>query len=185
MLFAQLLKSQMKRLVLSALAALSLAACATTPTVYQPASGPGAVGYSEFRIETDRYRVMFRGGSNASERQVMDYALVRAADLTLSQGADWFRVTDRSMSFGPGPTSRSSFSIGVGGGSWGHRSGVGVGLGTTFGDVGYGGGGAPVASLEVLMGRGPKPPGLDVYDARAVRSSLGGGAPGPTPRPSA
>ena len=169
----------MKRLVLSALAALSLAACAT-PTVYQAATGPDAVGYSEYRIEPGRYRVMFRGGSSATARQVQDYALVRAAELTLAEGYDWFRVSDRSMSFtsgGGGPR----FSIGVG--SWGRSSGVGMGVGTTFGDSGYGGG-APMASLEVFMGRGPKPPGLDVYDARAVRGSLGGGAPAPAPRPS-
>lgn len=172
----------MKRLVLSALAALSLAACAT-PTVYQAATGPGTVGYSEYRIEPGRYRVMFRGGSSASERQVMDYALVRAADLTLAEGYDWFRISDRSMSYSAAGSSGPRFSIGVGGGSWGHSSGVGMGVGTTFGDTGYGGGGAPTASLEVFMGRGPKPPGLDVYDARAVRGSLGGGAPAPAPAP--
>lgn len=172
----------MKRLVLSALAALSLAACAT-PTVYQAATGPGAVGYSEFRIEPGRYRVMFRGGSSASQRQVMDYALVRAAELTLAEGYDWFRVSDRSVDVSSGGSSGPRFSFGVGGGSWGHSGGVGMGVGTTFGDTGYGGG-SPTASLEVFMGRGPKPPGLDVYDARAVRSSLGGGAPPPAPRPS-
>jgi hypothetical protein len=167
----------MKRLVITALAALSLAACASTPTVYQPAGGPSAVGYSEYRIEPGRYRVMFRGGSGASERQVMDFALMRAADLAIAEGYDWFRVSDRSMSYaagGGGPR----FSVGVGGGSWGSSSGVGMGVGTTFGDDGYGyGSGAPTASLEVFMGRGPKPAGVDVYDARAVRSTLGGPAP--------
>lgn len=164
----------MKRLVLTALAAISLAACASTPTVYQPAGAPGAVGYSEYRIEPGRYRVMFRGGTNASERQVMDYALIRAADLTIAEGYDWFRVSDRSMNYSSSGSS-PRFSIGVGGGSWGSSSGVGMGVGTTFGDNGYGSGyGTPTASLEVFMGRGPKPPGVDVYDARAVRSSLGG-----------
>lgn len=83
----------MKRLVLSALAALTVAACASTPTVFQAATAPGSVGYSEYRIEPGRYRVMFRGGSSASERQVMDFALVRAADLTIAEGFDWFRVS--------------------------------------------------------------------------------------------
>lgn len=176
----------MKRLVLSALAALSLAACASTPTVYQAATGPGAVGYSEYRIEPGRYRVMFRGGSSASERQVMDYALVRAADLTLAEGYEWFRVSDRSMNYSGGGGSGPRFSIGVGGGSWGHSSGVGMGVGTTFGDDGYGSGsGAPTASLEVFMGRGPKPPSVDVYDARAVRGALGGAPPPSAPGPGA
>ncbi|MDB5425200.1 MAG: hypothetical protein JWQ29_2616, partial [Phenylobacterium sp.] len=28
-------------------------------------------------------------------------------------------------------------------------------------------------TLEVVMGKGPKPPGADVYDARGVRSAVG------------
>jgi hypothetical protein len=40
----------MKRILIAALA-LSLAACATAPTLYQPAVGPQAVGYSDYRIE--------------------------------------------------------------------------------------------------------------------------------------
>ena len=40
----------MKRLAISAFALLSLSAC-ETPTVFQEATRPGAVGYSEQRIE--------------------------------------------------------------------------------------------------------------------------------------
>jgi hypothetical protein len=36
-----------------------------------------------------------------------------------------------------------------------------------------GGGPALEATIEIMMGRGPRPEGLDVYDARAVRSTLG------------
>ena len=163
----------MKRLALSALAALSLAACAT-PTVYQPAAGPNAVGYSEYRIEPGRYRVTFRGGDNASPEQVMDLALLRAADLALADGYDWFRVSDRFVSVADGGRGGPRISLGVGGANFGRHSAVGVGVGTGFnlGGGGYGGGVA-VATLEVLMGRGAKPPGLDVYDAHAVRGSLG------------
>jgi hypothetical protein len=39
----------MRRLIASALLAASLTACATAPTRYQPAYGPGAVGFSEQR----------------------------------------------------------------------------------------------------------------------------------------
>jgi hypothetical protein len=159
--------------VLSALAALSLAACATAPTVYQPAAGPTAIGYSEYRIEPGRYRVTFRGGDGAPAEQVMDFALVRASDLAIAEGYDWFRVSDRFMTVAPGGYGGPRISLGVGGADFGRHSAVGVGVGTGF-DLGGGGGdGAAVATIEVFMGRGPKPPGVDVYDARAVRSTLG------------
>jgi hypothetical protein len=158
----------MKRLLVPVLAALSLAACGT-PTVFQPATGPNAVGYSEYRIEPGRYRVIFRGGTDASPQQVMDLALIRAADLTLAQGFDWFRVSDRYVQ-GVGRSSSTSVGFGVGGTSFGSRSATSVGVGTGFN---LGGGQQLEATIEVLMGRGPRPPGADVYDARAVRSTLG------------
>jgi hypothetical protein len=157
----------MKRLVLPLFAALSLAAC-STPTVYQPATGPDAVGYSEFQIEPGRYRIQFRGGNGAPPEQVMDFALLRAADLTLAQGYDWFRVSDRYVR-GVGGGSGPTVGLGFGGMSFGRSTAVGGSVGTGF-DLG--GGPQLQASLEVFMGRGPLPPGLDVYDARQVRSRL-------------
>ena len=158
----------MKRLVLSLTAAAAVAAC-TTPTVYQPAAGPSAVGYSEYRIEPGRYRVFFRGGTGAPPEQVMDLALKRAADLTLSQGFDWFRVADRNVR-GVGGSYGPEIGIGVGGASFGSHSGGAVGVGTGFN---LGGGPELQATLEILMGRGPMPPGLDVYNAHAVSGTLG------------
>lgn len=152
-----------------ALAALAIAACATAPTVYQPAVGPKAVGYTEYRIEPGRYRVTFRGGPGAPPQRVMDLALVRAADLALADGYDWFRVTDRFVEGLPDRGPR--LGVGVGGGDYGRRSGVSLGLGTSFN---LGGGPASSATLEVMMGKGPRPPGGDVYDARALRENLGG-----------
>lgn len=158
----------MKRLVVVAAAALSLAACATAPTLYQPAAGPQAVGYSEYRIEPGRYRVTFRGGPGAPPQQVMDYALVRAADLAISDGYDWFRVADRFTEGRPDRGPR--VGVGVGGGDYGYRSGVSLGVGTTFN---LGGGPSLSTTIEVVMGRGERPRGADVYDARALRRTLG------------
>ncbi|MET0293388.1 MAG: hypothetical protein ABW042_00100 [Phenylobacterium sp.] len=159
----------MKRLLVAALAALSLAACATAPTVYQPAAGPSAVGYSELRIEPGRYRIIFRGGRGAPAEQVADYALLRAADLTLAEGYDWFLVSDRFVQQ-EGYGSGSSVSVGAGGSNWGHHSGVGLGVGTSF-DLS--GGPAFSQTLEVVMGRGAPPSTGDVYDAREVRRTVG------------
>lgn len=147
---------------------LSLGACATAPTHYQPI-GPGGVGYSELRIEPDRYRVIFRGGAGAPEAQVQDYALLRAADLTLAGGYDWFEVVDRTTrQTGYGG---ASVGFGVGGMSFGNHSATGVGV--SSGGIPLGGGPVLEASLEVLMGKGPKPQGGEVYDARGVRDSIG------------
>jgi len=148
--------------------ALALAACATTPTVYQPAVGPEAVGYSEYRIEPGRYRITFQGGPGAPADYVADLALLRAADLAIADGYDWFRVSDRFLQGRADRGPRVSF--GVGGTDFGRRSAVGLGVGTGFN---LGGGPAVAATLEVLMGRGPRPPGGDVYDPRMVRQSIG------------
>ena len=50
-------------LAAAAIATLGLAACETAPTPYQPASA-SALGYSEMRIENDRYRINFKGNSS-------------------------------------------------------------------------------------------------------------------------
>jgi hypothetical protein len=165
----------MKRaLLISLVAGLALSACPAQPTVYQPAAGPSAVGYSEYRIEPGRYRITFRGGPGAPAGYVTDLAIRRAADLALQDGYDWFRVSDRLLEGAPDRGPRVSVGVGggsssFGGGYYGHHSGsaVGVGVGTSFN---LGGGPAVSATLEVFMGKGPKPPGADVYDARAVQS---------------
>lgn len=158
-----------KRLVIPALAALSVAACASAPTLYQPATGPNAVGFSDYRIESDRFRVTFRGGPGAPPEQVADYALLRAADIALAQGYDWFRVTDRIMRQAA-PDNGPRLSLGTGGADFGRHSAVGVGIGTSFN---LGGGPALAQTIEVLMGRGPKPAGADVYDPREIRRAVG------------
>jgi outer membrane protein TolC len=162
----------MKRLILPALAgvalaALALAGCATQPTVYQAAAAPAAVGYSDYRIENDRFRVTFQGGPGASPQYVSDLALLRAADLAIASGYDWFRVTDR-FTQGRGD-SGPRVGLGLGGADFGRRSSVGVGLGTSFS---LGGGPSVQVTLEVMMGKGERPRDRDTYDARSLRQNL-------------
>ena len=90
----------MKRtfLTLAAMAALAggLAACQTA-TPYQPLR-PGyadAGGYSDLRLEQDRWRVTFQGNSLTSRETVESYLLYRAAELTVAQGYDWFETVER------------------------------------------------------------------------------------------
>ncbi len=164
----------MNRVLLIAAASLSLAACAT-PTVYAPSTGaPTSVGFTDYRIETGRYRVSYTGGGGAPMAQVADYALLRAAEVALRDGYDWFRVVDRQdRTIGAGAGGRPRVSVGVGsGGGWGRRSGVSVGVGTSF-DLS--GGPALSRTLEVMAGKGPVPKDRDVYDARDIIRVIGRG----------
>jgi flavin-binding protein dodecin len=146
---------------------LLVAACAS-PTPYKPATKAGGAGYSDTRIETDRYRVSFStsaGGAQAAQ----DMALRRAADLTLQQGYDWFEVTQRDTDVNR--NSGSSFSLGVGGASFGRSSATGVGASV---GIPVGAGPAATASLEIRMGKGAKPTSSNAYDARGVQASFAG-----------
>lgn len=85
----------MRRLTLIFALALTVAACASA-TPYQPA-GPGSSrGYSEYRVEDDRWRVTFSGNSATTRETVEMYLLYRTAELTLANGFEWFRVAERS-----------------------------------------------------------------------------------------
>lgn len=162
----------MKPLIALSVAAVLLSACATTsPTLYAAQNAPGGAGYSEYRLEGGRYRVTFQGGPGAPEAQVADYALLRAAELALRDGYDWFRVADRSMRY-PAQSRGSTLSIGGGSGSYGRRGGVGIGLGTSFN---LGPGPALSSSLEVVFGKGEPPANADVYRARDVVGMIGQG----------
>jgi hypothetical protein len=153
--------------------ALALAACASPPQ-YLAAQRPGAPGYSELRIEQNRYRVVYRATSATDARRIEDFALLRAGQVTLNAGYDWFVVDQRRLDRGDayqGPTA----TIGVGGGSW---RGGGLGLGLGFGIPLGAGARAAAATLDIRLGRGPKPVEANAYDAREVVHSLAATAGG-------
>lgn len=152
------------RAILAAALMTTLAAC-STPTPYRAADG-SQTGYSEQRIETDRYRVSFTGNDATSLDTVRNYALYRAAELTVAAGYDHFTVVSRSTE-SLGSVSSPQIGVGVGGGSGG--SGVGIGLSTFLG----GPSGSYGVFMDVLMGSGPEPAGDDAYDAREVLKNLG------------
>ncbi|HZZ66812.1 MAG TPA: hypothetical protein VFE18_01440 [Phenylobacterium sp.] len=82
--------------LLTLILAAGLCGC-ISPTPYQAAihGGPNAGGYSELRIEPDRWRVTFAGNAVTSRETVEGYLLFRAAEVTLQNGGDWFMMVDR------------------------------------------------------------------------------------------
>jgi len=150
---------------IAACLALALSACATAVgTSYAPA-GKNGYGYSETRIEEGRYRISFAGDGATPVETVEDYALLRAADLALEGGYDWFRVIGRSVE------EDEKGGVGIGAGLGGGGRNVGVGVGGNLGTVGarkfY------TARLEVIFGRGDKPADAqNTYDARSLAEAI-------------
>jgi len=174
------------------LAGASLAACETA-TPYQPLSSKNAQsgGYSETKLEADRWRVTFQGNSLTSRGTVENYLLYHAAELTLSQGFDWFAMADRSTDKQtdtyalPGPygygwrpywrfyggrrgwATWDPYFGGPWGPGWGGRFGGGP-WGPDFETVER-----YEASAEIVMGHGPKPANdRHALDAHEVTANL-------------
>ena len=162
----------MKHLLI-ALGSLSLAACATTPA-YGPAAKEGAMGYTSQQIEAGRHRVAF---TDADAGKARNMALLRAAEITLMEGKDWFEVTSEYADTEQGRGGGSSISIGGGSGSYGRSSSVGVGVGFGIPLGGGGSSGKTTAVLEIVTGENPKPDKSTVYDARSVDMNLRGQIP--------
>ena len=160
----------MKRLTIIALVAstAALAACASLAP-YGPQRGLGGQGFSEQRIESDRYRVSYNGVGAAGP--VADRALLRAAQLTTEQGYDWFEITQRYIDGRPDSAGgvRPSLGLGYGSSNYGgwRSSGTSVGLGLNFS------GPSPTSTtLEVRLGKGQRPDRPEAYDAREIQRSL-------------
>lgn len=163
----------MKRLITAVLAACALSACATQ-TPYEPATRHNwGQGYSDTRIETDRYRVTFSGNWVTSRQIVENYMLYRAAELTIQNGFDWFETVDRSTEI---QTGYDGYGYGYGYGA--DIAGPGYGGWAPFwngyGDVGsWDEGNAYQVQANIIMHHGPKPRGeAHAFDAREVMSNL-------------
>ena len=70
--------------------ALSITACSSVSN-YRAAKNDG-VGYQEIALDNTSYRVQFKARGN-QRNAAKNYALRRAAELTLAAGYDWFAVS--------------------------------------------------------------------------------------------
>jgi predicted small lipoprotein YifL len=187
----------MKRMLLAAVATLalagSLAACQTA-TPYQPLSAKNADagGYSDTRLDRDHWRVAFSGNTLTSRETVERYLLFRAAELTTSQGFDWFMTADKHTDkkseafvdpiYGYGWSPNWRF---YGGGRWGPYGAWGGAWGGPWGPGWGGPWGSPYGpatidefnkyevSAEIIMGHGPRPATGGALDAHEVMMNLG------------
>lgn len=157
------------RIFFMGLISLVLVSCATAVgTGYQPEDQKG-FGYTDTKIEAGRFRITFAGDGATPVDVVEDFALLRAAELTLENNFEWFRVINRDVN----GEQRGGVGVGagVGSGSFGRRGGVGVGVGGDLGTIGarrfF------TVRMEVLMGTGEIPDESEVYNAQAVVDSIG------------
>ena len=172
----------LKPVLLAATAALALSACATA-TPYGPAGVNSRFGYSEQRVDADRYRVSFSGNSVTSRDQVEMGLLLRSAELTVENGYDWFstvnRATDRDTRYQTiGDPFFNRYSP-FWGPSWRYYGPRGW---SRWNDPFWGRDDLDVrqidryeATTEIVMGRGAKPAGdANAFDAREVIANIGG-----------
>lgn len=174
----------------------ALSACATA-TPYQPniKGQPVSGGFSETRIEANRFRVTFAGNSLTSRETVERYLLYRAAELTVAEGSDWFMLVERDTDrkartyrdpepFAPyGPYGWWRPSWRYYGPAWGWRR-----WDPWYGDP-FWADRTDVrtierfeASAEIVMGKGAKPAGDPrAFDARDVMANLGPSIQRPVP----
>ncbi|HEX7655750.1 MAG TPA: hypothetical protein VF404_02020 [Sphingomonas sp.] len=184
-----ILSSHRRRLpLLAALAAasLTLAGCETA-TTYHPATGHGfnREGFSDQRIEANRFQVSFSGNSVTSRDTVERYLLYRAAELTVQNGYDNFVLVDRdtdkrTRTYVTGDPFRAG-PYGYWGVSWRyHRPGFGWGFYDPFWGDPWGRDfdvntiDKYEAHAEIVMGRGaPRPGNVRAFDAHEVLRNLG------------
>jgi hypothetical protein len=144
-------------------ATLVLSACQTAMPMYQAASGPNGVGYFSAPADSGRQVVIYTGEKGMKPAQVAEYALLRAAELTLASGQEWFavlhaasqqvRVGDVNRIAGRSGSVLTGESTTAGAGGGGDRSSAGAGVadgavpgGPSTG--GFGGGDVPYQVIE-------------------------------------
>ncbi len=78
--------------VLFALAAVLLVAGCGSSEPYREAKGAGGVGYTDSKVQPARAEVGFQGDDDMAPERIYEFALLRAAQVTLDAGFDWFYV---------------------------------------------------------------------------------------------
>ena len=156
-----------KALGIFLIASLALAAC-TTATPYQAANKRGE-GFSEFKLEQNKYRIVFSGNTQTPITTVENYLLYRAAEVTLDKGFDYFIVSDEDVN-----TMRFFRTSGTtfGGSRFGFHRGFGGGFASTTATTRERQ--EFTVSAIITVHKGEKPSNVpEAFEARQVISGLG------------
>ena len=165
-------RSRLAQTAILVVVVVVLSGCVTA-TPYQPAP-PRGFGYSEERLDQNKFRVSFRGNAQTPRETVEDYLLYRAAELTLQNGFTHFIVVGRDTE---AKTSYRYWIDHYGGRGWFYHGFPGWGWHDPWNrpwsyDV------QPVttytASAEIILVKGPREDGdLRAFDAQEVLTQVG------------
>ena len=167
----------MKTRIMLVLAVLIMAGCASQPDYRQ--AKKGGFGYTESKLSDTQYRVHFKA-KGSDKGKAMDYAMLRAAELTLLEGYDWFVVTDRE----PLVDKETVQATPTAGFSQRYARVTECGVltcrtsyhPTTQFETGVFVGGSQQSEIESIlsieMGKGTRPTSATSFDAREVRDNL-------------
>jgi len=155
----------------------TLGACASSPQ-YVAADSAADYGHYSRQISENRYRVNFNGERRANLQDTRDFALLRAAELTLAEGYDWFQILDRESATIETREPRTTFGF-----QRAYYTEQNCGLlsctRTTrpahFAQLEYGTHRPDTAhshSLEIVMGEGEVPEDGNYYDAQSVVQAI-------------
>lgn len=159
---------------------LMLGACASTPD-YVAADNASDYGHYTRKISDDRYRVNYNGRRSTDLQDARDYAMLRAAELTLNKGYDWFQIVDRETS--TIESREPEMQVGFGYEQARHvETYCGVltctrtERPTRYTSMHFDNRRPEVRhshSIEIVMGKGKVPENGNYYDAKAVAESIG------------
>lgn len=167
----------MKTKFMLVIAILIMTGCASQPDYKQ--AKKGGFGYTESKLSETQYRVHFKA-RGSDKGKAMDYAMLRAAELTLLGGYDWFVVTDRETLVDK-ETVQTSPTAGF---SRRYARVTDCGVltcrtsyhPTTQLETGVFIGGSQQSEIESILnieiGKGTRPTSIASFDAREVRENL-------------
>lgn len=150
---------------------LALASACATATPYQPAGSGSEYGFSEQKIEDDRWRISFRGNALTERELVETFLLYRAAQVTVEQGFDHFIVvrddTEKQTTYSGTRPAFYGFGRPFPYYGWGYR------FDPFYDDFDVRERNRYRAIAYIVLGSGPKPENQPTaYDARQVLENL-------------
>ena len=167
----------MKSVCIAIVTSVMLLAGCSSGAAYKAADG-SRYGYTDRQISGDHYRVSYTARPSQAD-QAKDFALLRAAELTLLEGYDWFVVLDRDTDierreqtpaeFGVSRRVTVSRDCGLIGCTTRYEPQRKVAVDASAGSSSRG---VAKSVLEIRLGKGVRPDTIDSYDARTLWEDL-------------